>query len=90
VIFHFSFFIESGGFKLEVHHNRSEGTTVNSHAREGVEIGVIRQKRRRRDSELSLSRDCRSFGPGDTSFHVFHSLTGVAINCRPFGSALHF
>jgi hypothetical protein len=51
--------------------HRPEGPTVNSHAREGVDIGVIRQKRRRCDRDHCQE----TAGPSDLGTPRFLSST---------------
>ena len=58
-----------------------EGPIVNSHAREGVDIGRINNKSAEGATViLPPSILCRSFGPGNNLIALFHALTGVAIN----------
>ncbi len=60
--------------------HRPEGPIVDSHAREGVEIGSNKTKARRRCDSYPPSIVCRSFGPGNQFNRLFHALTGVAIS----------
>ena len=82
IICHIPFVIR--GFKFEVQ-QRAEGPTVNSHAREGV---VIRRKKKRAPKVrqwLITGKRLPVLRTWDTLFANSHALTGVAIDCRPFG-----
>ena len=62
--------------------SRPAGPLANSHARQGVGIYVYF------GTGPKGRQTCRTFG-APFPFHVFHALTGVAIDFRPFGPMRH-
>ena len=72
------------GFKLEVQQTGPQGRQLIATPVRAWTAVAIKQKRRRCDSDLAPQS---TVGPADLdqSNCLFHALTGVAINFRPFG-----